>query len=137
VAIHDSEEKIRADMEALIRRAIALGERRKTEAFRALIDDPEVPLLKDRETKEKGSKHPYGHVKNTVARVIGAHILGVGRDRIAPYALHRYQTTLDEGAIQTALKTLSKEQSIRYENLSWFPNSKLLEELKKKYGPHG
>lgn len=132
MAIADTEDKILADLEAVMRRAISFGRRLEKDAFRKLLEvsdeTPTPPKLKSK-TPDK-PKLPYGFVKKSVGAAIAAYPTGIARDRIKPFVAKNFEVVLEESAIQTALRTLSDDGDAEYKERFWFPSKQLLASIK-------
>ena len=158
MAILDTEEKIIADLAAVVRRAVALGRRMEKDAVRVRLQraiDGESSETKPEEIElgtsaeelgdrtraieeatahleQEMGRYPYGHVKKSVATAIyKLRATGATRQEIGAYCGNKLSTPLTDSAVQTALKTLTKDGMARYRSAKqrWYPTQELIEKM--------
>lgn len=146
MAIADTEEKILDDLIPIVRRAIALGRRLEKDAVHARIvsaiegEEPAALVatnlirpadkIVEQSVLEERRSYPYGHVKRTVAATLLANRGGIERSAIRAYCIKHFDSPFEDSAIQTALKTLAKDEYARYfaKRNKWIPTQALIDE---------
>jgi hypothetical protein len=156
-SIPDTEDKILSDLQALVRRAIALGRKLEkgdvrsrivraiegeSETLNAAINavsEAALTVLHDADETgqnqvRKGRTYPYGHIKATAKRAFLAHREGLTRADLIRVCDKAFNTQISENGALTALKALSKDGYVRYSegSMRWRGTHKLFDEEKEK-----
>jgi hypothetical protein len=140
----DSEEKIMADLTAIVRRAVALGRRHERDAVR----DRLMVAIEGGQREEKvaapavngsgttatlaNGKRPYGSIRRTVAQaILDAGHGGITKKAIRMYCSNKFHVDLSESSIQTALSAFSKHELARYiqKRNRWTMTAKLADQI--------
>jgi len=149
------EDDLEHDLVVILRRAVALGRKLGRQELTAEIArimsgnhsgadkapgqaDTPLPLRAAASAAKKSPKrkHPYGHVKETVAAAIALNADGITREQIVEFSGQKLKTNLSSGAVLTALKTLStKEKKVYFRDKKWFPGKELIEQYTGQGAP--